>query len=225
VVQVGDYSVEFCGGTHTHAAGEVGPLLITSEQSIGSNNRRIEALTGIEAYEHLVAVRDALDSTGRLLRAPASEVPGRVEAMIAKVEELEDQIEAIRSQRRSALAAELAADASALGEVRMVVAAVGELPPDQLRHLAVTVRDRIGRGVVVLGSTNAGKGALVAAVSKDLAGIAVSAADVIGGAAKELGGGGSRDPELAQAGGPHGDRLALAVERARERVEQVLAGV
>ncbi len=225
VVKVGEYSVEFCGGTHTHTAGEVGPLLILSEASIGSNIRRLEALTGEAAYEHLVKVRDALDGTGRLLRTPPTEVPARVEALLAKVEELETEIEGIRSQRRSALAAELAGAAATVGEASMVVDSVGELAPEQLRQLATSVRDRLKRGVVVLGATNSGKGALVAAVTRDLVDAGVSAAELIADAARQMGGGGSRDPELAQAGGPRGDQLTPAIDIARERVGQTLGGL
>jgi alanyl-tRNA synthetase len=107
----------------------------------------------------------------------------------------------------------------------MVLAAVGELPPDQLRQLAVGVRDRLDSGVVVLGSTNGGKGALVSTVSKQLAASGVSAAEIIVDAAREMGGGGSRDPELAQAGGPKGDRVDAAIDIARERVGQALAAL
>ena len=106
----------------------------------------------------------------------------------------------------------------------MVVAAVGELVPDQLRQLATAIRDRISRGVVVLGSTNAGKGALVAAVSKDLVDAGISAAELITDAARQMGGGGSRDPELAQAGGPKGDQLEAAIDLAREAVGRTLRG-
>jgi alanyl-tRNA synthetase len=225
VVKVGDFSVEFCGGTHTHSAGEVGPMLVMSESSIGSNIRRIEALTGEAAYAHLVSVRDALDTTGKLLRTPPGDVPVRVEALLGKVEELESEIQAVRDQRRSALSVELAGGAEAVGEAAMVVAAVGELPPDQLRQLAVSVRDRLDRGVVVLGSGNAGKGALVGAVSKDLVAAGVSASDLIMEAARQLGGGGSRDPELAQAGGPKGDQLSNAIDTARETVGRALSGL
>jgi alanyl-tRNA synthetase len=224
VVKVGDFSVEFCGGTHTHTAGEVGPLIVMSEQSIGSNNRRIEALTGEAAYAHLVAVRSSLDEAGSMLRAPAAEVPARVRALLAKVDELESEIDGIRSQQRSALAAELSASAAERGDAKYVVAAVGELPPEQLRQLATAVRDRIGRGVVVLGAHNSGKGALVAAVSKDLVAAGVSAADLISGAARELGGGGSRDPELSQAGGPRGDRIEAAIDIVRTSVGSKLPG-
>ncbi len=225
VVKVGGFSVEFCGGTHTHSSGEVGPLIIQSEASIGSNIRRLEALTGEAAYAHLVEVRSALDSTGRLLRVPATEVPARVEGLLSKVEELEDQIDAIRAHRRSQLAQELAGQAEVVGESRMVVADVGELAPEELRQLGMGVRDRLGTGVVVLGSVNGGKGALLGIVSKDLLAAGLSAAALIAGPAKLLGGGGSRDPELAQAGGPHGEQLSAAVGSARESVASALSGL
>ncbi len=223
VVQIGGFSVEFCGGTHTHSAGEVGPMIIQSESSIGSNVRRIEALTGQAAYSQLVAVRDALDTSAGLLKTPPLELPARVGALIAKVEELEDEIEAIRAQRRSDLAAELSGNADVVGDAKVVIEAVGELPPEQLRLLGMGVRDRIGRGVVVLGSTNGGKGALLSAVSMDLVRDGVSAADIISAAAKELGGGGSRDPELAQAGGPNGGHLESALTTARATVAAALS--
>ena len=223
VVKVGEFSVEFCGGTHTSAAGEVGPLVILGESSIGSNIRRIEALTGESAYEHLVGVRASLDTAGSLLRAPASEVPERIQAMIDRVSKLEDELETIRTQRRGALAEELAATAQVSGESRSVVAAVGELPPDQLRQLALGIRDRLGSGIVVLGSTSAGKGALIGVISRDLVDTGVSASDLIGPAARILGGGGSRDPELSQAGGPAGDKLDEAIEIARDEVGRALA--
>ena len=70
VVQVGNFSTEFCGGTHTHTSAQVGPLLVTSESSIGSNLRRVEALTGLAAYQQLVDVRAGLDQLGRLLKVP-----------------------------------------------------------------------------------------------------------------------------------------------------------
>lgn len=223
VVKVGEFSVEFCGGTHTSASGEVGPLVMLGESSIGSNIRRIEALTGEAAYAHLVEVRSHLDRAGSLLRAPAAEIPDRIKGLIDKVAGLEDELDAIRAQRRGALADELAGTAQVVGESRSVVAAVGELPPEQLRQLALGVRDRLGSGVVVLGSTSGTKGALIGAVSKDLVAGGISASDLIAAAARALGGGGSRDPELSQAGGPEGGRLTEAIDIARGEVGRALA--
>lgn len=107
----------------------------------------------------------------------------------------------------------------------MVVTSVGELAPEQLRLLAMGIRDRIGPGVVVLGATNQGKAALIATVSKGLVEAGLSAASIIGAAAKLLGGGGSRDPELAQAGGPNGSSLSDALSTAAEAAAAALRGV
>jgi alanyl-tRNA synthetase len=99
---------------------------------------------------------------------------------------------------------------------------VPSTPPEQLRMLALGVRDRIGRGVVVLGSTSDGKGSLVAAVSRDLVEAGVRAGELLLEAARALGGGGSRDPELAQAGGQQGERLDEALALAREAASKAL---
>ncbi len=220
VVKVGDFSTEFCGGTHTHTSAQVGPLLITSESSIGSNLRRVEALTGLAAYAQLVELRSHLDRTGHLLTASWHDVPARVEALLGKVDSLEAELDTIRSQRRGDLAAELASSAVAVGDTSMVVTATHDLDPAALRQLALGIRDRLsGPSVVVVGSDHGSKGALVAVVSKDLVAAGVSAADIIAGGARELGGGGSRDPELAQAGGPEGHNLESALETVRVEVE------
>ncbi|MFP4553522.1 MAG: alanine--tRNA ligase [Actinomycetota bacterium] len=217
VVKVGEFSKEFCGGTHTHTAGQVGPLTIVSESSIGSNLRRVEALTGMAAYDHLVSLRRALDRTGHLLRVPGREVPDRVERLLEKVSGLEEQLEAIASQRMGVMAEELASDPEMVGETALVVADAGGVSGNELRQIALGVRDRItGPSLVVLGSADGGKGALVGVASKDLVEKGISAGELIAGAARQLGGGGSRDPELAQAGGPNGDQLPAALDTARE---------
>jgi alanyl-tRNA synthetase len=226
VVQVGNFSTEFCGGTHTHTSAQVGPLLVTSESSIGSNLRRVEALTGLAAYQQLVEVRAGLDQLGRLLKASGPEVPARVEGLLERIDTLEGELDALRSQRRGALAVELAARAKEVGETSLLVGSAPDLDANSLRQLALGIRDRLGPpSVVVVGSIVAGKGSLVAVVTKDLVEAGVSAAEIISDAATELGGGGSRDPELAQAGGPHGDRLDDGLERARDSAERLLGSL
>ena len=224
VVRVGDFSAEFCGGTHTHTAGQVGPLAIVSESSIGSNLRRMEALTGMAAYDHLVSVRGALGKTSELLHTSPSEVPHRVEQLLEKMSGLEEQLEAIASQRRGSVAADLAASPDKVGETSVVVAEAGDVSGNELRQIALGVRDRLGgSSLVVLGSSDSGKGALVAVVSKDLVERGISAGQLLTEPARKLGGGGSRDPELAQAGGPNGKELHLALDLAREESRRALA--
>ncbi len=226
VVQVGSFSTEFCGGTHTHTSAQVGPLLVTSESSIGSNLRRVEALTGLAAYQQLVELRAGLDRVGRMLKVSGPEVPTRVEGLLERIDTLEGELDILRSQRRGELAVELAGRATKVGGTSLLVASAPDLDPNSLRQLALGVRDRLGSpAVVVAGSALAGKGSLVGVVTKDLVEAGVSAAAIISEAATELGGGGSRDPELAQAGGPHGDRLDDALERARDSAERLIGSL
>jgi alanyl-tRNA synthetase len=221
VVKVGDYSIELCGGTHTRTSGEVGPLIVVSESSIGANLRRVEALTGDAAYRHLVGLRRIVEETGGLLRAQPAELPRRAAALLERLEHMEHRLEQVEARERAEHAASLASTASQVGEAKLVVASVDRLPPDELRRLALAVRERLGSGVVVLGSSPDGKGALVAAVTPDLKG-RVSAGEILAEPARRLGGGGSRDPELAQAGGPQGDKLAEALDVARETLARLL---
>ena len=225
VVKVGDFSTEFCGGTHTPAAGQIGPLIVTGEASIGSNMRRVEALTGTSAYTHLVGVRDALATSGRLLRSTPAEVPLRIQQMIERNKELESEVTRMADRMRSEAAGEAAGAAERVGEYAYAVLEHRDMPPDAMRALALQTRDRIGSGIVVVGSVNDGKGALVAAVSSDLVGKGLSAAELLAPAARVLGGGGSRDPELAQAGGPNGEGLREALEIARDAVVGALGEI
>jgi alanyl-tRNA synthetase len=226
VVRVGDYSTELCGGTHTSTAGQVGPLLIVSESSIGSNLRRVEALTGMAAYEHLVTLRDSLQRSGDMLRTPPEEVPARLERILEKVSGLEEQLEAIASQRMGSLAEDLASQSEKVGDVQTVIAGVDDVGGNELRQVALGIRDRLdGSSLVIVGSAQGGKGSLVGVLTRDLVERGISAGELIAPPARELGGGGSRDPELAQAGGPHGNKLQAALDVARDEAGRALSGL
>jgi len=225
LVKIGQFSVELCGGTHTNTSAQVGPLVVTSESSIGSNIRRVEALTGETAYDQMTEWRDGLTDASRLLRTSPSEVPQRVKALLGRVSELEGHLDAFHQRDRDSLATHLAGEADTFGSHRLVVSAQPDLNPEQLRLLAMSIRDRIGSGVVVVGSDVGGKGSLVGTVSRDLVDEGLSAADLIAGGAKLMGGGGSRDPLLSQAGGPDGSQLARALEHVIETASKALGGM
>jgi alanyl-tRNA synthetase len=226
VVRVGEFSVELCGGTHTHAAGEVGPLLVVSESSIGSNIRRVEALTGDAAYEHLADVRARLDQAGQILRSSAADLPDRIRGLLNRVSELEDQLEGHRHRERQVMAASLIDEhGQKIGDAGLLIAAAPGLNLEQVRQLALAVRERLGRGIVVLGSELDGKGSLVGVVSKDLLPASISAGELVAAGARLLGGGGSKDAEMAQAGGPRGDQLTSALEAVRTEAERRLAAL
>ncbi len=222
VVKTGDYSIEFCGGTHVRSTGQVGPLVLVSEGSVAANTRRVEALTGTKAFAYLSELRRTLRSTEKVLGAQPGSVLEAATALTAKLDEQEERLARFEQQSRNALADELLAQAEEHDGAKALVVAVPNLAADGLRSLAYQVRDRLGRGIGVIGSSHDGKGALVGFVSPDLVAEGVSAADVIRPAASVLGGGGSRDPELAQAGGPHGERLDDALVEARDAARSAL---
>jgi len=215
VVEAGDFSRELCGGTHVEATGQIGPVVVVGESSIGSNVRRVEAYTGSQAFRYLSELRAELMGVAHRLRVRPEGTGEAVGTLLANHRDLEKRVEAYETQARAGAAGALAGEAEEVGGARLVVAARPGLAPDELRALAIQVRDRLGRGLVVLGAERDGKASLVAAMGRDLVASGLSAAILLGPAARILGGGSSRDPELAQAGGPHGDRLPEALEAAR----------
>ncbi|MEA2972069.1 MAG: alanyl-tRNA synthetase [Actinomycetota bacterium] len=209
VIEAGHRSVELCGGTHVHALGTIGPIKILGESSIGANLRRIEAVTGRASLDRIRDEKATLGRAATLLRVAPPEVPERVEKLIEEQKALADQIRQLRKAGASGRAGELA-----LGAVDgVVVARVDGTSRDDLRDLALAVRDQPGVRAVVLGGAPEGGGAaLVAAVVKD-AGLLAS--DLIADAARTVGGGGGKNPDIAVAGGRDPGRLDEALDQAR----------
>jgi alanyl-tRNA synthetase len=223
VVRTGGFSTEFCGGTHVLSTGQVGPLLVVSEGSVGSNVRRVEALTGVRAYEHLVGMRRELEGVAAELRTQPGNVLSAAQALNSRMADQDSRIEQFEAQTRSHMASTLADGIEMVNGAGLLVVAQDGADAGELRALAYQLRDEVGTGIAIVGSVNAGKGILVGIVSDDLVAAGVSAGDFVGPAAQLLGGGGSRDPQLSQAGGPNGDRMADALETARNLAHDALA--
>ncbi len=225
VVEAGDYSRELCGGTHVPSTGQIGPLIVLGESSIGSNLRRIEAYTGSLGYEHLVGLRSELNRAAEHLRVRPDQLGDAAAALVERSKDQEDRIESFEASTRSEDATEIIAEAAAVGDFTVAIAVRDGLSPDVLRQLAIQVRDRLGSGIAVIGSERDGKAGIVGVVTPDLVSRGVSAADIVGPAARLVGGGGSKDPELAQAGGPRGEELGAALEQASVLAVESLEGL
>jgi alanyl-tRNA synthetase len=188
-------SLEFCGGTHVAALGDIGLVKIVSEGSIGSNLRRIEAVTGTGAIDLLRRSDRVIDEAAALLNVPRGDVVDGVGKRVGEIKELRSEIRALRSQLATGQASTLA-DTAVEG---VVVARVDGLARDDMKDLAVAVRGEDGvRAVVLGGAPDGGGAALVAAVVAD-AGFEAGA--LIADGAKAIKGGGGKGAELAMAGG------------------------
>ena len=215
VLEAGEHSVELCGGTHVHALGFIGPIKIVSEGSIGANLRRIEAVTGEGALDRIQDEEVALRGLADTLKVSVGELPARVDGLLARVKELEDEVAKARTREAIAEAGTLAATA----HEGAVVARRDGLSAGDLRTLAIATRDALGSGIVALVGVQDGKAGLAVAVSKDRVEAGVSAAELARDAAKALGGGTGKGTDLAQGGGQNvdavDDALALLETAAR----------
>jgi len=212
VVHAGHGSVELCGGTHVSALGMIGPMRIVSERSIGANTRRVEAVTGTATLDLIRENERVLNEAAEILQATPADVAMAASRLLQRQRALEDEIRALRVAELGVVAAELAAEAAGNGGI--AVARRDGLEPNELRDLALSVRDRPGmKGVGLVSQTGEGRVALVVAVRKDSGLDARSAASE---AAKAVGGGGGGSPELATAGGKQPAGIPQALERLRE---------
>jgi len=221
VVRIGP-SKELCGGTHVRRTGDIAFFRIASEESIAAGVRRIVAHTGPRAVEVAQRTDAELRRAAAMLKVGAFEVAQKVEAAQRRIKELERALEEARGQVASARSGDLAAQAREVNGVKVLAARV-EGDGKALRDLADKLRDRLGRGVVALGSEHQGKAVLLVAVTKDLAG-KVRAGDLVKEAARLVGGSGGGKPDMAQAGGPDPTGLEKALERVRQLVASATAG-
>ena len=221
VLEAGDHSVELCGGTHVHALGFIGPVKIVNEQSIGANLRRIEAVTGDAAIERIHDEERQLRRAADALKVPASELPDRIQQLQQQMKALKDQLDTARAREAEAEAATLAAEA-----VDGVVAVRRDgLTPDDLRRLAVATRAHLDEGVVaVVGAGPDGSTAgIVVAVTSGLTERA-SAAEIAAPAAKALGGGTAKNRELVVGGGKNVDAVEEALALVRKHATDAVGG-
>ena len=212
-------SIELCGGTHVRATGDIGTVKVVSESSIGSNLRRIEAVTGAASVALLQRDEQVLADAARLVGTPADDVIDGVQRKLDEIKALQDEIKALRSQLAAGRATELAA----IAHDGVVVTRLDGLASGDLRDLAIAVRQQPGiRLVVLIGETTTGGVGLVAAVQP---GGERPAAELIKDAARAVGGGGGGKGDIATAGGKDVSGIPAALEiAARAAAEAVSAG-
>jgi alanyl-tRNA synthetase len=215
VVRMGDFSTELCGGTHVRRTGDIGLFKLRGESGVAAGVRRIEALTGEGALDWVHRREEVLREIGEILKGPEDAAVERLERLLAQQKELERRLAAMQSKIAGSQSADLASRVRQVHGVAVLAERVENVDDKALREMADRLRDKLGSGIVVLGTQRGEKALLLAAVTKDLIG-RYAAGKIIKEIAPIVGGGGGGKPELAQAGGPDPSRIDEALAKVYE---------
>jgi alanyl-tRNA synthetase len=224
VVEVGDYSVELCGGTHVHHTGEIALVRILHEASIGAGMRRVEALVGPDALREINMERDLLLAIAHELGTDPKGALERVRHYAERVKQLESELGSLAKQELKQREEQLAVAARVVDGAKLVTAQV-DADADELRALAQAVANRLENpegAAAVLGTGQGGKALLVAASTRNLIARGVTAQALLEPAATIVGGGAGGKPNLAFSGGPKGEAFQEAVDAIEPRMKELL---
>jgi alanyl-tRNA synthetase len=228
VISVGDWARELCGGTHALRSGQLGMVKLLGEGSIGAGVRRVEALVGADAYAFAAREHVLVSQLTDALKVRPEDLPERVSALVTQLRDAQKEIEKFRAGQVLAVAGTLAATPKDVFGVAVVTHDAGEATADDLRALALDVRGRLGSArpaVVAVGGVAKGRPVVVIAANEEARRWGVAAGDLVGQAAKVLGGGGGGKPDVAQGGGTDVEKLPDALGRVEFAVgERVTAG-
>jgi alanyl-tRNA synthetase len=242
VVRIGDFSTELCGGTHTGATGEIGLIKILKEGSVSSGVRRVEAITGLGSLAHFrkdhelenvvsrfvvptfapTPRKDGAPPSQEISASPAEALKAEIEKKDSEIKRLTRELDSARMKSASSSTANISDKVRDVKGVKVLAHRVDNLERAQMRTLIDQLRDKIGSGVVVLGSASNGSVSLIVGVTKDLIS-RVQAGKIISPVAQKVGGKGGGRPDLAEAGGKDAGALDAALDGAYAVVESLLA--
>jgi alanyl-tRNA synthetase len=218
VVSFGDVSTELCGGTHARATGDIGLLKIVSETGIAAGVRRIEALTGMGALQHLRGQERTLRRIGEMLKVPAEETVRRVEKLLEERRAVDREIAALRKGQRGAAATDLVSQARDVNGTNVLATRAEGVQGKDLRAMVDDLREKLKSGVVLVASESDGRVSLALGVTPDLKG-RLKAGDLVREVAAVVGGKGGGRADFAQAGGNDPGRIDEAFEKLFSLVE------
>ena len=203
VVSVGDWARELCGGTHVSRSGQLGVVKLLSESSIGAGVRRVEALVGVDAYKFLAREHLLLNSLTQIIKgARVDELPERINDLLEKIKEIEKELAAVRSAQALGTVSAIADSVTKVGQIDMVTAVLADgISGDDLRTIALDLRNRFATSVIALISSSAGKSVLVVAASDSARALGAKSGSLVKLGSAVLGGGGGGKDDFAQGGG------------------------
>lgn len=222
VVEMSDYSVELCGGTHVGSTAKLGIVKLLGESSIGSGVRRVEAAVGVDAFKRLSKESALVGQLSEQLKTPREELPERIDSMVSRLRTAEKEIEKLRAAQVLQAAGEIAAGARRHGSTLVVATEAPEgASGDDLRKLVLDVRGRLGEDepvVVAMTAVPKDRPVVVIAANKAAQKAGTKAGELVGVAARALGGGGGGKPDIAQGGGSDPSKVDEALRAVEARV-------
>ena len=227
VVEIGgEFSRELCGGTHVGSSAEIGSLTLLTEGSVGSGNRRVEALVGLDSFNHLAAERTLVNQLTGLMKVQSSaDLPEKINQTLAKLKAAEKELAQLRREKLQAEAGKLLENAQTIGSVRVLAHDAGELDANGVRELALDLRSRFGSEaavVAVVGVAN-GRPVILVATNEGAREAGVKAGALVRVAAGVLGGGGGGKDDVAQGGGQDASKIGAALDAVRDAIAQAQA--
>ncbi len=214
VLRMGAFSTELCGGTHVHRTGDIGLFKILTEGGVAAGVRRIEALTGQGALDHVAHEEASLAQIARLLGGSAGDAEDKLKQLLDRQKKAERELEQLKAKANAGAASDLAAAALSVGDFKLVAARLEGVDAKALRESVDQLKQQLGDAVIVLASASEGRATLIAGVhGKALA--RVKAGELLGHVAAQIGGKGGGRPDLAQGGGADGPALVAALAGVR----------
>jgi alanyl-tRNA synthetase len=224
LVKMGDYSLELCGGTHLGATAQAGLIKILGESGVAAGVRRIEALTGVSAIEYLNDKEKMLNEVATALRSSPQDSIKKIDALNTEIKNAEKEIEKLRNKLVSGSVEDVLAKAAEVKGVKVVTARFDQLDMEALRNTSDMLKNKLGSGVIILGTGYGDKVNFVVTATKDVVEKGVHSGNIIREVAKIAGGGGGGRPDMAQAGGKDVSKIDEALKAAVGVVEGQIKG-
>ncbi|MEO6228084.1 MAG: alanine--tRNA ligase [Thermomonas sp.] len=210
VLRFGPTSTELCGGTHVSRTGDIGLFKIIAEGGVSAGVRRIEAVTGQGALDHVAEEERRLDEVAAMLGSPSGELSDKLRALLDKQKKLERELDALKAKAASGATSDLAGQAQEVAGIKVLATRLEGFDAKALRDAMDRLKQQLGDAVIVLAGANAGKASLVAGVSGSALG-RINAGELLGDVAKRISGKGGGRPDMAQGGGDDGPALLAAL--------------
>ena len=222
VVSMGDFSKEFCGGTHVKNTGEISAFKIISESGVAAGVRRIEAITGDNVFAYYAKLEDELNQAAKVVKSTPANLVDRLEHLMAELKALQSENESLKSKAAKDALGDVMDQVAEVKGVKLLATSVDGVDMNGLRDLGDQLKEKLGDGVVVIASSCDGKVNLIAMATDNAMAAGAHAGNLIKAIASKVGGGGGGRPNMAQAGGKNPAGIPDAIAEAKTALEGML---